>query len=1041
MFRQYDKDFNLPAIEADILKFWGDNDIFHKSIKLRQKGPRYVFYEGPPTANGIPGIHHALARTVKDTICRFKSMKGFLVERKAGWDTHGLPVELAVEKELGFQQKEDIEKYGIEKFNQKCRESVFKYKTEWDEFTHKLGYWLDLNDPYITYTNEYIETVWWILKRFHDAGLLYQGYKIVPLCPRCSTVLSSHEVAQGYQDVSDPSLYVKMKLKGSSDTYFLVWTTTPWTLISNVAVALAPEEIYAKVKHRGEYLILAKSLLGVLEGDYEIIDEKPGRHYEKTSYEPLFPFMADEAPEAYYAAMADFVTMDEGTGIVHIAPAFGADDYELGLKYGLPVVQAVDTSGNFIDKITPWQGVFVKKADPLIIKDLEQRGLLYKSQIYEHAYPFCWRCDTPLLYYARSSWFLRTTSFKDEMIKANNAIEWYPPEIGSGRFGEWLENNVDWALSRERYWGTPLPIWICESCGKEIAIGDLEQLRQLATNLPAKPDLHRPYVDRIMLKCPECGGKAGRVAEVIDAWFDSGSMPYGQVHYPFEHKQDFEKKFFPAEFIAEGLDQTRGWFYSMLAISVFVSGKSSYKRCVVNNHVLDIDGKKMSKHLGNVVDPKQFFARYGADVLRWYLMSGSQIWLPKRFDEKAAVDVMRKFFSTLQNSYSFFALYADLDKFDPAMPKAENRPLIDQWLDSRLQALIAACNEAYGAFEFTRATRNISNFVIDELSNWWIKRSRKRFWGAEMSEDKLSAYHALFDALLTVSKLMAPIAPFMAEDVYRRLTEGFGGFAESVHHCDFPQANEKMINKSLDNAMALAENIVRLGRAARKDANVKVRQPLPRLIVINESSQAPAGLNDLRHVILEELNVKDLEYAGRADKYLTYKAEPIFKLIGPKYGSLAQKIADAVKAFDDEQAELLQKEGKITVSINGDEKILTTDEIAINVSPKKGFAAAADSRLKVALDLKLNEELLAEGFARELVNKIQNMRKTSGLQVTDRIKLGVSASEQAGRAIALFGNYIKNETLANELDDKLDRDIKKEWNINGVNTIIALEKA
>jgi len=1041
MFRQYDKDFNLPAIEADILKFWGEYDIFHKSVELRRNGPRYIFYEGPPTANGLPGIHHALARTVKDTICRFKSMKGFFVERKAGWDTHGLPVELAVEKELGFQKKEDIEKFGIENFNQKCKESVFRYKAEWDEFTHKLGYWLDLNDPYITYTNDYIETVWWILKRFHEAGLLYQGYKIVPLCPRCSTVLSSHEVAQGYQDVSDPSLFVKMKLKGSTDTYFLVWTTTPWTLISNVAVALAPNEVYAMVKHRGEYLILAKSLLGVLDGDYEIIDEKPGRHYEKTKYEPLFPYMADEASEAYYAAAADFVTMNEGSGIVHIAPAFGADDYELGLKYDLPVVQAVDTSGNFIDKVTPWQGMFVKKADPLIIKDLETRGLLYKSQIYKHAYPFCWRCDTPLLYYARSSWFLRTTSFKDEMIKANNAIEWYPPEIGSGRFGEWLENNVDWALSRERYWGTPLPIWICEGCHREIAIGSLEQLRQFAIDLPDEPDLHRPHVDRITLKCPDCGKTAKRVSEVIDAWFDSGSMPYGQVHYPFDHRQDFEEKFFPAAFIAEGLDQTRGWFYSMLAISVFVSGKSSYQRCIVNNHVLDIDGKKMSKHIGNVADPKQFFAQYGADVLRWYLLSGSQIWLPKRFDEKAAVDVMRKFFSTLQNSYSFFALYAELDKFDPATRRPENRPLIDRWLDSRLQGLIAACDEAYEAFEFTRATRTISTFVIDELSNWWIKRSRKRFWGAEMSEDKLSAYHTLYDALLAVSKLMAPIAPFMAEDVYHRLTQGFSGFAESVHHCDFPEATDHAIDKDLDYAMSLAENIVRLGRAARKEANIKVRQPLLKLIVMSDSGRIPAGLEACRQVILEELNVKNLEFTDRADKYLTYKAEPIFKLIGPKFGSLAQKIAQAVKAFDDVQAEQLQKNGEITVSINGNEKILTVEEIAVKVMPKKGFAAAADNRLKIALDLALSEELLAEGFARELVNKIQNMRKTSGLEVTDRIRLGVSASEQAGKAIKSFGNYIKNETLANELDHKLDRQIKKEWNINGVNTIIALEKA
>jgi isoleucyl-tRNA synthetase len=1040
MFRQYDKGFNFPKLEENILHWWEKNDIFHKSLKMRQGAPRYIFYEGPPTANGLPGIHHALARTIKDTICRYKTMKNFLVERKAGWDTHGLPVEISVEQQLKLKSKEEIEKYGIENFNNKCKESVFSYKKEWDEFTRKLGYWLDLDNPYITYTNDYIETVWWILKKFHDKRLLYKGYKIVPWCPRCGTALSSHEVAQGYKDVTDPSIYVKIKLKDEPNTYFLVWTTTPWTLISNVAVALAPDEIYAKVKHKEQNLILSKSLLRVLDGDYEIINEKPGREYEYTKYEPLFPYVKDEANNGYYATTADFVTMEEGTGIVHIAPAFGADDYELGLKYKLPVLQAVNTKGNFIDKVTPWAGKFVKQADPQINSDLEKRGLLYKYEDYTHTYPFCWRCETPLLYYARDSWFIRTTSFKDKMLEANNKIEWFPPEIGSGRFGEWLENNVDWALSRERYWGTPLPIWICQSCGKETAIGSVEQLKKMAIELPGELDLHRPYVDSITLKCSSCGGKMVRVKEVIDAWFDSGSMPYGQIHYPFENKDIFDEKFFPAEFIAEALDQTRGWFYSMLAISIFVSGKSSYKRCIVNNMVLDIEGKKMSKHLGNVVDPKQLFAKYGADVLRWYLMSGSQISLPKRFDENGAVEVLRKYFSTLQNSYSFFALYASIDKFDPLNQHPVDLPFIDTWLISRLNGLVKNCNESYENFDFTRTTRLLSNFVINELSNWWIKCSRKRFWGAEMSDDKLSAYHVLFNALITVSKLMAPISPFLAEDIYLRLTENLNGFAKSVHHCDFPISDESKINKELDYNMATAENIVRLGRAARKEANIKVRQPLSRLIVINEKGIPPAGLENLQGIILEELNIKNIEFTDNLQNYIVLKAEPIFKQIGPRFGKLAPKVAGAIKAMTSDQLIQFQKNGKLKISIEGTEKVLTSDEIVIKVVPLESFAAAADNLIKVAVELSLDDRLRAEGFARELVNRIQNMRKNAGLEVTDRIKLGISHSSQSEMTVKMFGQYIKNETLAVEIDNKVNRDIKQQWNINGMDTIITLEK-
>jgi len=1040
MFRQYDKSFDQPRLEEDVLKFWEDNDIFKKSLNLRRNGNRYIFYEGPPTANGLPGIHHAMARTIKDSVCRYKSMKGHFVERKAGWDTHGLPVELNVEGQLGIKHKDEIEKYGIENFNKKCRESVWQYKTEWDEFTRKIGYWIDLTNPYITYTNEYIESVWWILKKFHDEALLYGGYKILPWCPRCGTALSSHEVAQGYQEVSDPSIFVKIRLKDEPDTYFLVWTTTPWTLISNIVVALAADEIYVKVKHQDHKLILAKSRLHVLDGDYEIIDEKTGREYEHTKYEPLFDFMADEVENGYFATVADFVTMEDGTGIVHCAPAFGVDDYELGLKYNLPVLQAVDTQGKFIDKVTKWAGKFVKDADPEINKDLKSRDQLYKSELHTHTYPFCWRCDSPLLYYARSSWFIRTTSFKEKMIEINNQIGWFPPEIGQKRFGEWLENNVDWALSRERYWGTPLPIWICSDCGKEISVGSIKQLKESAIGLPDELDLHRPYVDNIKLKCPDCGGQAERVKEVIDAWFDSGSMPYGQAHYPFEHKDDFEQTYFPAEFIAEGLDQTRGWFYSMLVISAFVSGKSSYKRCIVNNLVLDVDGKKMSKRVGNVLDPKQLFSTYGADIIRWYLLNCSQIWLPKKFDEKGVVEVLRKFFSTFQNSYSFFALYAGLDKFDPNSPKPDNAPLIDRWLSSRLNGTIRECGEAYESFDLTKVTRLISTFVIDELSNWWIKRSRKRFWGAEMSDDKSSAYHILYESLLTICKLMAPIAPFMAEDIYRRLTEDFDGFAESVHHCDFPSVDESRIDKKLDYAMAIAENIVRLGRAARKDANVKVRQPLSRLIVITKNGQAPAGLKDLFQVILEELNVKSIEFTDNEKSYISLKSEPVLKIIGPKYGRLGAEIAEKVKLMTGDQIAVLQSAGSIELMINGNEKVLTSDEISIKVLAREGYAAAADSQLKAAIDLKMTDELLAEGFARELINKIQNMRKSGGLEVTDRIHLGISSSHQTDRAMEMFGEYIKSETLAVDLDTIVEREIRQEWKINGIDTVIALEK-
>lgn len=1039
MYRQYEQSFNFPALEKEILGFWEKNNTFAKQILLRKNAPRFVFYEGPPTANGLPHIGHALARTIKDTICRYHSMKGFLVERKAGWDTHGLPVELDVEKQLKLESKEQIEDYGIENFNRHCRESVFRFKKEWDQFTRKLGYWLDLENPYITYENYYVESVWWILKKFHDAGLLYRGHKIVPWCPRCGTALSSHEVAQGYEETTDPSIYVKMKLK-KSDSYFLVWTTTPWTLISNAAVALSPDEPYVTIEHKGEKLILAKKRLAVIDGEHKIISEKLGKEYENVEYLPLFDFLSDEAKSAYFATTADFVTMEDGTGIVHIAPAFGEDDYELGKKKGLPVLQAVDTKGNFVDEVTKWKGEFVKEADPKIIEDLKKRGLLYKAESCTHTYPFCWRCHTPLLYYARSSWYIKTTAYKEKMIEANRQIEWYPEEIGRGRFGEWLENNIDWALSRERYWGTPLPIWICQGCGKEKAVGSIEELRRDGAGVPDKLDLHRPFVDSITFKCSACGGQMNRVSEVIDAWFDSGAMPYAQIHYPFENADEFEQRWFPAEFIAEGIDQTRGWFYSMLAISVFVSGRPSYKRCIVNNLVLDLEGKKMSKHLGNVVDPYAIIEKHGADVLRWYLIGCSQIWLPKRFDEAGVVEIMRKFFSTLQNSYSFFALYAEIDRYLPSDEGEMEFSVLDRWLLSRLNGAIKGCAEAYDSYDLNRVTRILSGFVIDELSNWWIKRSRKRFWGAAMSPDKRAAYKVLFESLLVVSKLMAPIAPFFAEDIYRRLTESFEGYPESVHHCDFPTADESWIDKNLDYAMDQAINLVSLGRAARKEASVKVRQPLKKMIVINESGKPPAGFVELDSIILQELNIKELEFTANGDRFVKVTAEPIFKEIGPKFGAMAQKVAAAIRGMNAEQIAELGDKGSVALVVDGQQKVLTSAEIAIKVTPAAGFAVAADSKVKVALDLELDERLLAEGFARELVNKIQNMRKSAGFEVTDRIRVGISKSPHAEKALSGFGDYIKSETLAVEIDHSLDRKFNQKWDVNGVETTIAIDK-
>lgn len=1039
LYPQVKGDFNFAEREKKVSRFWEENSIFEKSVDIRKSSPRFIFYEGPPTANGLPHAGHALSRTVKDAVCRYKTMNGHLVERKAGWDTHGLPVELEVERELGIKTKDEIEKFGIARFNEECRKSVFKYKSEWDTFTRKLGYWIDLSDPYITYENNYIETVWWNLRQFWNKGYLYKGYKILPWCPRCQTALSSHEVAQGYEEVTDPSIFVTMKLADSGDTYFLVWTTTPWTLISNVAVALNPDENYVTISHNGKNLILAEKRLSIIEGDYEIIDTKPGSSYKGTRYEPLFDFLPVE--KGHYALTADFVSMDEGSGIVHIAPAFGADDYDVSLKEGISVIQGVDTAGNLIPEVSKWAGKFVKDADPEIIEDLKNRGLMFLSADYTHNYPFCWRCHSPLLYYARSSWYIKTTEFKDEMIKANKGIKWYPEEVGAKRLGEWLENNVDWALSRERYWGTPLPVWICEDCEKQHCVGSIDELKDMAENIPEELDLHRPFVDDMTLKCPGCGGHMKRTPEVIDTWFDSGSMPYGQVHYPFENKEIFDEKYFPSAFIAEGLDQTRGWFYTLLAISVFISGKSCYQSCVVNNLVLDSEGRKMSKSLGNVLNPLEIIEKYGADAIRWYLLSSSQIWLPKKFDEDALVEIVRRFFSTLQNSYSFFALYANIDNFQPSTESNSTaRPLSDRWVISRLNSVIKETVAEYENNDLTKVARYTADFVVDDLSNWYVRRNRRRFWGSQDTEDKQAAYQTLFECLLTVCKLIAPLAPFISEDIYRRLTGALDGYPESVHLCDFPAVSADLIDTKIEEEMDLARRVVELGRGSRKESNIRTRQPLKRLVVLGLNKKEREMLTNLKGIVLEEINVKELAFDEQESSYFQLRAEPDFKKIGPRFGGKARAVAEAIKNLPADKVADLDQTGEIRLDLESGSVTVKNDDVKIKINSQNGFSVMADGQLKVALDLSLDEELLAEGSARELVNKIQNLRKSAGLEVTDRVNLAISDNPESRRALSKYSEYIMSETLADNLSDDMNLQHSAEFSLNGTKTFVALQK-
>jgi isoleucyl-tRNA synthetase len=1051
MFKELTEKINYSEVEKEILAFWETNKIFEQSISSRDGKPLYTFYEGPPTANGRPGIHHVMARALKDAVCRYKTMSGYQVYRKAGWDTHGLPVEIEVEKMLGMKHKDDILAYGVEKFNEECKKSVWKYKADWETMTREMGYWVDLSDPYVTFTNDYMESVWWALKKYFDAGMIYKGYKIQPYCPRCETPLSSHEVALGYKDVKDPSVYVKMKVKGEANTSFLVWTTTPWTLISNVALAVNPEIEYAKVElmhgednalvSAGDFLILAKARFGILKDKYRIVDEFPGAKLEGREYERLFNYHQTKE-KGWYVVAANFVTTEDGSGIVHMAPAYGEDDYQTGRKYGLPTIHPVNKSGEFDDTVTDYKGKFVKDADAEIIQDLKSRNILYKKEAYLHSYPHCWRCSSPLLYYARESWYISTTQYAGRMIELNKQINWIPAETGTGRFGNWLEENKDWALSRDRYWGTPLPIWVCENCGHQKCVGSVEELKQ-GKNFPTPIDLHKPSVDPVTFTCEKCNGTMKRTPELIDVWFDSGSMPFAQWHYPFENKEIFAKAY-PADFISEGIDQTRGWFYTLHSIGTFLFDKPAFKNCLVNELILDKQGKKMSKTVKNTVDPFELIDKYGADATRWYLIANSPVWRPTLFDEEGIAEVQRKFFSTLVNTYSFFALYSNIDKFiysEARIPIAE-RSEIDRWIISSLNTLIQSYTQYMDEYDITRAARAVSEFTIDQLSNWYVRRNRRRFWKSEKGKDKSAAYQTLYECLITISKLMAPIAPFLADELYRVLNsitkrEQF----PSVHLSMLPALEANSIDKELEERMARATRIVGLVRAMRMKSNLKVRQPLRKIIIPISNEAQKQSILKMGDVILDEINVKTIEFVHDESDLVIKKAKPNFRSLGRKYGKQVQVVAAKVREMSSAEITTLQRTGALTLPVNGDAFSITKEDVEVLHEDLHGWLVETDGSITVALDTEITPELRNEGFAREFVNRIQNMRKDAGFQVTDRIKIYYSGTDVLTTALELMRAYIASETLAVEILSTLHAgEFSSSENINSEACDISVER-
>ena len=1021
---------SIAEREKIIAEKWQENNILEKSIENREGKESFIFYEGPPTANGRPGIHHVISRTLKDSVCRYHTMLGKQVKRKAGWDTHGLPVEIEVEKQLNLSSKADIEKYGIAEFNQNCRESVFSYEKQWREMTERMGYAIDLDNPYITLDNDYIESVWWILNKFFEEGYIYEGHKILPYCPRCGTGLASHEVSQGYKEIKSNTVIVPMKRK-DKDEYFLVWTTTPWTLASNVALAVHPEVDYIKAKYNDKVYILAKSLADKVIGEeYEIIEEMKGADLEHVEYHQLMPFVeVDE--KAFYVTVADFVTTEDGTGIVHIAPAFGEDDYQVGREYGLPVIQPVDEEGKYTT--TPWKGQFVMDSDVEIIKWLHAEGKLFKKESIFHNYPHCWRCSTPLIYYGKPSWYIKMTKLKDKLIENNNTVNWYPDYVGEKRFGNWLENLNDWALSRDRYWGTPLNIWRCD-CGHITSIGSRKELVERAIeDIDESIELHRPYVDDVHLKCDKCDGTMTRVEEVIDCWFDSGSMPFAQHHYPFENKDNFHE-LFPADYICEGIDQTRGWFYSLIAISTFVMGVSPYKNVLVNDLILDKNGQKMSKSRGNTVDPFELFDEYGADALRWYLLHSSPAWTPTRFDIEGLKEVQNKFFGTMENVYSFFTLYANTDDIDPNdfFIEYDKRPELDKWILSKYNNLVKAVREEMAVYDLTRAVRKIQEFVTEDLSNWYIRRARRRFWATELTEDKKAVYNTTYEILVGVCKLAAPFAPFLSDEIYQNLTGGL-----SVHLADFPEVNEDLIDLDEEEKMDLVRDLVKLGRATREKSKIKVRQPLQKIII---DGRHEAVIDDLIPLIKEELNIKEVQFENELKEFMDYSLKPNFRVAGPKLG---KKIKDFGKALSDLDASdvvpKLEAGESITIDLDGEEFEIDSEYVMINISAKEGFTVEMENNLFVILDTTLNEELIDEGFAREFISKVQQMRKNNEYDVIDKIKIYFDGDEEIAKAIDAHKNYIMQETLAISIERVNDDSLEKQ-DLNDHETGIKVER-
>ena len=1035
MYDKVSTNLNFVEREKKIEKFWEDNNIFQKSIDERAEGEPYTFFDGPPTANGKPHIGHVLTRVIKDMIPRYQTMKGHKIDRKAGWDTHGLPVELEVEKLLGLDGKEQIEEYGLEPFIQQCKESVWKYKGMWEDFSGTVGFWADMEHPYVTYENDFIESEWWALKQIWEKKLLYKGHKIVPYCPRCGTPLSSHEVAQGYKDVKEKSAIAKFKVVGE-DAYILAWTTTPWTLPSNVALCVNPEETYVKVVSEGETYYMAEALLSsVLPEGYEVVEKFVGKDLEYKEYEPLFPFV-ELSKKAYYVVCDTYVTLTDGTGVVHIAPAFGEDDNKVGRKYDLPFIQLVDGKGE-MTKETPWAGTFCKKADPLVLKDLKERGLLYAAPNFEHSYPHCWRCDTPLIYYARESWFIKMTEVKEDLIRNNNTVNWIPESIGKGRFGDWLENVQDWGISRNRYWGTPLNIWECE-CGHQHAIGSIEELKSMSDNCPDNIELHRPYIDAVTIKCPHCGKEMHRVPEVIDCWFDSGSMPFAQWHYPFENKEVFESHF-PADFISEAVDQTRGWFYSLLAVSTLLFNKAPYKNVIVLGHVQDENGQKMSKSKGNAVDPMEALTTYGADAIRWYFYINSAPWLPNRFHGKAVTEGQRKFMGTLWNTYAFYVLYAEIDQFNPMeyTLNYDNLPVMDKWLLSKLNSCVKAVDENLGAYKIPEAARAMQEFV-DDMSNWYVRRSRERFWAKGMPEDKVNAYMTLYTALVTIIKTAAPMIPFMTEDIYQNLVRNLdSGAKESIHLCDFPVVKEEWIDAELEKDMDLVLKVVVLGRAARNGANIKNRQPIGKMFV-----KAELELPDFfRQIIEEELNVKNAEFTQDVSAFTTYTFKPQMRTLGPKYGKLLNAIRTALTEVDGNAAmNDLNTKGILKLDIDGNEVELTPEDVLTEMTQKEGYVSETDNGITVVLDTNLTEELLEEGFVREIISKIQTMRKEADFEVMDHITVSAENNDKLFHIIKKNETTIKNDVLADEIILGQAKGYTKEWNINGENIMLGVEK-